>query len=39
MFPNTMTHWVDEKITEEERITGSVNLVFQENWVGNPFNT
>jgi len=31
MFPNNMTHWVDEKITEEERITGSVNLVFEEN--------
>ena len=30
MFPNTMTHWVDEKITEEERITGSVNLVFED---------
>ena len=32
MFPNNMTHWVDEKITEEERITGSVNLVFEEDW-------
>jgi len=39
MFPNNMTHWVDEKITEEERITGSVNLVFQENWVENTSNT
>ena len=27
MFPSDMQHWVEEKITDEERITGSVNFL------------
>ena len=34
MFPANMKHWVEEKITEEERISGSVNFVFKKDWIG-----
>ena len=32
MFPSDLPHWVEEKTTSKERITGSINLHYNENW-------